>query len=226
MTEDSNHETTPDGHPSGVVPSPDGPPSGVVWDLGNVLIDWDPSAAIAAGVGPEEARRFLAAEDFDFMAFNHGPDSGGTWEYVEAEVRRTHPHWAEHALSYRANFTASLVGEVPGSVDVVRDLHAARVPMWGLTNWSHELWPHAPVMFEFLDLLEDVVVSGTEGVAKPDPRIFEIVRERTGHDLARLVFVDDRSANVEAAADAGMDALVFTDAERLRRDLRERGLPV
>jgi 2-haloacid dehalogenase len=199
---------------------------GVVWDLGNVLIDWDPYAAIAAGVGPVEARRFLAADDFDFMAFNHGPDSGGSWADAEAEVRRTHPHWAEHALSYRANFTASLVGEVPGSVALVRELSAAGVPMWGLTNWSHELWPHAPVLFDFLALLEDVVVSGTEGVAKPDPRIFEIVRARTGHDLAHLVFVDDRPANVEAAAEAGMDALVFTDAERLRRDLRARGLPV
>ena len=66
-----------------------------------MLIDWDPYAAIAAGVGPDEARRFLAADDFDFMAWNHGPDSGGTWADAEAEVRRTHPHWAEHALAYR-----------------------------------------------------------------------------------------------------------------------------
>jgi 2-haloacid dehalogenase len=198
----------------------------VVWDLGNVLIDWDPYAAIAAGVGADEARRFLAADDFDFMAYNHGPDAGDTWAQAEAEVRRTHPHWAPHALAYRANFPASLVGEVPGTVPLVRELAAAGTPMWGLTNWSHELWPHAPAMFDFLALLDDVVVSGTEGVAKPDPRIFEIVRVRTGHDLDRLVFVDDRPANVEAAAAAGMDALVFTHAERLRRDLRERGLPV
>jgi FMN phosphatase YigB (HAD superfamily) len=227
MTEDSNTPTAPDGPPSGAVErTEDGAPRGVVWDLGNVLIDWDPYAAIAAGVGPDEARRFLAAEDFDFMAFNHGPDSGGSWEEAEAEVRRTHPHWAEHALSYRANFAASLLGEVPGSVELVRELHRGGVPMWGLTNWSHELFPHAPATFGFLALFEDVVVSGTEGVAKPDPRIFEIVRSRTGHDLAELVFVDDRPDNVRAAAEAGMDALVFTDAVTLRRDLRARGLPV
>ena len=206
--------------------TPDGSPSGVVWDLGNVLIDWDPYAAIAAGVGPDEARRFLAAEDFDFMAWNHGPDSGRSWAEAEDEVRRTHPHWVEHALAYRANFAASLVGEVPGTVAIVRELHVARVPMWGLTNWSDELYPHAPATFEFLALLDDVIVSGTEGVAKPDPRIFEVVRARTGHELAHLLFVDDKPANVEAAAEAGMDALVFTDADRLRRDLRERGLPV
>ena len=113
-------------------------PRGVVLDLGNVLIDWQPLHAIAAGVGVEEARRFLAAEDFDFMAWNHGPDMGRPWDEAEAEVQREHPHWAEHALSYRPHFAASLVGEVPGTADVVRDLHAAGVPLWGLTNWSGE----------------------------------------------------------------------------------------
>lgn len=201
-------------------------PLGVVFDLGNVLIDWDPYAAIAAGVGAVEARRFLQADDFDFMAYNHGPDSGLDWDTAEAEVARTHPHWLEHARAYRSHFPASLVGEVPGSVGVVRDLHSAGVAMWGLTNWSHELFPHGLAAFPFLGLLEDVVVSGTEGVAKPDPAVFAIVRQRTGLPLDRLVFVDDRPDNVAAAAATGMDALVFTDAARLRADLRERGLPV
>jgi 2-haloacid dehalogenase len=199
---------------------------GVVFDLGNVLIDWDPSAAIAAGVGPAEARRFLDAEDFDFMAWNHGPDSGGTWEAAEAAVRRDHPRWLDHALAYRANFVASLLGEVPGSGDLVRDLHAHGVPLFGLTNWSAELYPHAPERFEVLALLDEVVVSGVEGVAKPDPRVFEIVAERSGIPLERLVFVDDRQLNVDAAAAVGMDAILFTDAASLRAELRDRGLPV
>ena len=197
-----------------------------MWDLGNVLIEWDPAAAVAAGVGPEEARRFMAAEDFDFLHWNHGPDSGMPWDDAVADVRRSHPHWIDHALSYRANFVASLRGEVPGTVDLVRELHAARVPMWGLTNWSAELYPHAPATFEFLELLEDVVVSGREGVAKPDRRVFEIVAERSGLPLDRLVFVDDRPVNVSAAEALGMDAIVFTGADGLREALRGRGLPV
>ena len=197
-----------------------------MWDLGNVLIEWDPSAAVAAGVGDDEARRFMAADDFDFLDWNHGPDSGMAWEDAEADVRRSHPHWADHALAYRANFAASLRGEVPGTVHLVRELHAAGVPMWGLTNWSAELYPHAPATFEFLGLLEDVVVSGQEGVAKPDPRVFEVVAERSGLPLERLVFVDDRPGNVAAAEALGMDGIVFTDAKQLRAALRERGLPV
>jgi 2-haloacid dehalogenase len=200
--------------------------AGLVWDLGNVLIDWDPVAAVAAGVGEAEARRFMEAADFDFMAFNHGPDAGGSWDEAEDAVRRSHPHWVEHALAYRANFELSLVGEVPGTVDLLRELHAAGIPQWGLTNWSHELWPHAPERFEFLSLLEDVVVSGTEGVAKPDPAIFALTAERAGLPPERLVFVDDKEVNVEAGRAAGMDGIVFTGADELRLLLRERGLPV
>ena len=200
--------------------------AGVVWDLGNVLVDWDASRAIAAGVGEAEAARFLAADDFDFRAYNHGPDSGLDWDAAEAEVARSHPHWLEHCRAYRAHFPASLVGEVPGTADLVRALHAAGVPQWGLTNWSHELYPHAPRMFEVLALLDDVVVSGTEGLAKPDPRVYELLVARTGRPLADLVFVDDRPENVEAACALGMAGLVFTGADALRADLRGLGLPV
>ncbi len=201
-------------------------PTGIVWDLGNVLIDWHPHSAIATGVGAEEASRFLAADDFDFMAYNHGPDAGMTWAEAEAIVADTYPHWLAHVRAYREHFPRSLVGEVPGSVDILRALHAAEVPMWGLTNWSHELYPNAPAMFDFLHLLEDVVVSGTEGIAKPDPRIFELTATRAGHSPGSLVFIDDRVDNVEAARSCGMDGIWFTDADRLREDLSVRGFPL
>lgn len=199
-------------------------PSGVVWDLGNVLIDWDPTAAIAAGVGVEEARRFLTS--FDFREWNHGPDSGGSWESAEAWLDAEHPQWSAHGRAYRPHFAESLLGEVPGSVDVVRDLHAAGVLQWGLTNWSSELYPHAPATFDFLNLLEGVIVSGDEGVAKPDPAIYELLVGRTGLPLADLAFVDDRADNVAAAAACGMQAFVFTDAARVRADLLTLGLPL
>jgi 2-haloacid dehalogenase len=199
---------------------------GVIWDLGNVLIEWSPHAAVAAGLGEDEAARFMAAEDFDFMAFNEVLDAGGTWAEGEAELRHTHPHWVEHATAYRANFEHALVGEVPGTVGIVRELSAAGVPMFGLTNWPDEFWPHAPRKFEFLGLLDDIVVSGTEGVAKPDPAIFELAVARTGLRAEDLVFVDDKEKNVAAAIEAGLDGILFTGADDLRAQLRDRGLPV
>lgn len=114
---------------------------------------------------------------------------------------------------------------MPGSVDLVRELHAAGVTQWGLTNWSHELWPHAPRLFPFLDeLLDGVVVSGTEGLAKPDPRIYALVAERAGLPPDELVFFDDKQVNVHGAASAGLDAHLFTAAEDARQVLIGRGL--
>ena len=168
----------------------------------------------------------MNADDFDFMQFNHALDAGGTWEESETELLRTHPHWVEHAVAYRSHFPESLVGEVPGSVAVVRELHAAGIPMIGLTNWPDEFWPHAPQKFEFLGLLDDIVVSGTEGVAKPDPAVFEIAVARAGMPASDLVFVDDKQGNVDAAVAFGMDGILFTGADALRTALRERGLPV
>ncbi|WP_243058817.1 HAD family hydrolase [Nocardioides sp. SR21] len=198
-------------------------PDAVVFDLGNVLIDWQPALAIAAGVGVVEAQSFLDADDFDFMAWNHLQDSGRPWAEGVAEVRRTHPHWADHAAAYLDHFPASL-GEVPGTADIVRELHAAGIPLLGLTNWSDELYyPYAAGRFEVLELLDHVVVSGEVKVAKPDPRAFEIVAEHAGVPLDRLVFIDDNRANIEAAAALGMDAILFTGAAELREQLRDRG---
>lgn len=224
MTPSLDHGTTPD-DPSGVVPSAPGPVRGVVWDLGNVIVDWDPLPAIAAGVGESAARAFL--DEVDFMAWNHGPDSGQSWDEAEAWLERTHPRWVEHGRAYRRHFAASLLGPVPGTSDLVHALHAAGVPQVGLTNWSDELYhAHAPRLFPVLELLDTVVVSGTEGVAKPDPAAYAIAVERVGLPAGDLVFIDDRAENVEAAVACGLRGLVFNDAPTLRGDLRELGLPV
>ena len=197
----------------------------VVFDLGNVLIRWDPRPAVARGVGDEEATRFLAADDFDFLAWNALQDAGRGWTAAEDAVAASHPHWHPHALAYRAHFGDSLVGPIEDNVAIVRDLHAAGVPLTALTNWSAELFPHALERFDFLALFDDIVVFGAEGVAKPDPAIFDRLRERVGRPLEHCVFVDDSAANVAAAAEAGLDAVRFT-GEPLRPQLRERGLPV
>lgn len=201
-------------------------PEAVVFDLGNVLIRWDPRPAIAAGVGDDEADRFLAAEDFDFHAWNHEQDAGRTWAEAEREAVGRHPHWERHILAYRDNFAASLLEHIDDTVAVLEDLHRAGVPVYALTNWSHELFPHARERFGFLDLFDDIVVSGTEQVAKPDPAIFAVLARRTGVPLDRCLFVDDKPENVAAARAVGMDAVVFEDTGHLREDLRSRGLPV
>jgi 2-haloacid dehalogenase len=197
----------------------------VVFDLGGVVLDWDPVPAVALAVGRERAERFVHGGVFDFMAWNHHQDAGRSWAQGEAEAIASHPHLAEEIRAYRPNFPESLRGPVPGTAAIMRDLHARGVRLVGLTNWSAETFPHAPRLFpEVFALFDDVVVSGVEGVAKPDPAIFAVLARRLGQPLDGVVFVDDAPANVAAARAAGMDAVRFTDAGALLDALGQRGL--
>ena len=208
----------------------------VVFDLGNVLIAWNPHPAIARTVGAEQATEFLADKDFDFAAWNHQQDAGRSWDEAEAVAVASHPEWALAIRAYRSNFSHSLIGAIEDTVQILRELHSAGIPLYGLTNWSAELFPAARGRYDFLALFEDIIVSGDEGVAKPDPAIFEILRQRIcqtlsghtriGHTLSGCIFIDDSARNVKAAAAAGLDAILFTDTGHLREDLALRGLPL
>ncbi|NYI79337.1 HAD-IA family hydrolase [Nocardioides panzhihuensis] len=196
----------------------------VVWDFGNVLIRWDPLPAIAAGVGDADARAFLGS--YDFGSWNYAQDAGRTWAQALTVLETEAPEWLAAGAAYVDNFPLALLGPVPGTHELVRELAAAGVPQVGLTNWSAELYPHAPATYDVIELFRDVVVSGQERLAKPDPAIYRLVAERAGIPLERLAFIDDSVANVAAAAAAGMQAFQFTGAEQLRRDLVSLGLPL
>ena len=198
----------------------------VIFDLGGVLITWDPRPAIARVVGDEEATRFLSDKGFDFPTWNYQQDAGRSWDQAEAVAVRSHPHWAEAIRAYRVNFRESMTGAIEDTVQIVRELHGAGIPLYALTNWSAELFPEALIRYGFLDLFKDIIVSGDEGVAKPDPEIFDILEKRIGQPLAGCIFVDDSPVNITAAAQAGLDAIHFTDTGHLRDDLLVRGLPL
>lgn len=204
------------------------PVDAVVFDLGNVLLRWDPAAAIAATVGPERATVFLTDPSFGFDAWNRLQDSGRSWADGIADKLRTHPHYETEMRAYVDGFASAVAEPIEGSVQLLRELHEAGVPLIALTNWSEELLPVALEQHDFLDLFDDIVVSGEEGVAKPDPAIFNILQDRVRHlgGLDDCIFIDDNVDNVQAATLAGMDAIHFTGPAELRADLRVRGLPV
>ncbi len=197
----------------------------VVFDLGGVVVDWDPVPAIAAAVGQHRAERFVHGGGFDFAAWNHAQDLGRPWAAAEAEAIASHPHLAEEITAYRPNFVHSMRGLIPGTAEILRALHHNGVRLVALTNWSAETIHHAPAVFpEVFALLDDIVVSGAEGIAKPDPRIFQILTRRLGHPIDDVFYVDDSDRNVDAARSAGMDAVRFTDAATLCQELQDRGL--
>lgn len=201
--------------------------SPVVFDIGNVLIHWDPHPAVAAAVGPERARAFLDDPEFDFAAWNHAMDAGATsWAEAEASAIDRCPQWREEILSYRANFRRSLSGGLEDSHTIIGELRAADVPLYGLTNWSAELFPIGYEVLPVLQQLDDIIVSGIERVAKPDPQIWRVLASRTGRPPHDLVFTDDSPVNIASAAAVGIDAIRFENPNQLRAELRTRGYPL
>ena len=197
-------------------------PAAVVFDLGGVLIRWDPRHLYRQLMPEDEVDAFLDEVGFD--AWNHEQDAGAPWGPAVEAHAALFPHRRALLAAYPARFPDSLDGPVEGTVAILAELHAAGTRLVALTNWSAELFPHAEATFDFLALFEGIVVSGREGVAKPDPAVFDLLLSRYDLDPGGTVFVDDSPANVATAAAAGLTALVFTGADRLRADLSRLGL--
>jgi 2-haloacid dehalogenase len=144
-------------------------------------------------------------------------------EAVEALAAR-HPHHRELIEAYPARFAETIPEAIPGTVEILSELHAAGTQVVALTNWSAETFCIARQRFGFLDLFDGIVVSGEERVAKPDPLIFRVLVERYSLDPGSTLFVDDRQDNVDAAEVVGLRGALFTSPDDLRRDLVRLGL--
>lgn len=198
----------------------------VLFDLGAVLIDWNPRYLYRPLFGSDEAamERFLA--EILPPEWNHQIDAGKPFSEAVAERIRDHPEHAELIALWKDDWTKMLREPIAESVAILGELRQRGHRLYALTNWSAETFPVARAKFGFLDWFEDIVVSGEVKLAKPDPRIFALTIERCRLDPARTVFIDDSPRNVEAAAEAGLDAILFTDTGHLRQDLARRGLPL
>ncbi|GAB6937739.1 HAD family hydrolase [Isoptericola variabilis] len=208
--------------PDGPVTPPVRPVSTVVLDFGNVLVGWDPYGAF-----PRRTRAEVDAwmTEVDFPALNLAQDAGRSWADARASLD-DRPHLQPMLDEYVAGFAGTITGPVPGSAELVDELHAAGVRLLGLTNWSAELFGHAAHAAPATTRMEHVVVSGRVGLAKPDPAIFRYLAQTHDVDPAHAVFVDDSPANVAAARDLGFHAVRFTDVPALRGALQALGLPV
>ena len=195
----------------------------VVFDLGGVLIDWDPRYLYRKLLADEAAvEEFLAT--VCTPEWNAEQDRGRPFAEGIAELVERHPVHAAAITAYHERWPEMLGGGIPGVVELLAELRAAGVPLYALTNWSAETFGIARERFEFLDWFDGVVVSGEERMVKPDPAIFRLLLDRFGLGPEGALFVDDSPANVAAARELGFDAIQFRDPDRLRRDLMERGL--
>ena len=196
----------------------------VVFDLGAVLIDWNPRYLYRRLFDGDEVamERFLT--EVCTPEWNRRQDAGRTWAEAVESLVAEHPDQADLIRAYRSSWLEMLGGSIDGTVAIFDELRARGVPLFALSNWSTETWPMAVERFPFLGGFTDILISGEAGVAKPDPRIYRILIERDRLDPARTVFIDDVPANVEGARAAGFVGIVFTDPDSLRRELVGLGL--
>ena len=194
----------------------------MIFDLGGVVLQWEPQRAYEQVLAAGQVQEFMGM--IDFPTWNASHDAGRRFSEGEAALLAAHPGHEAAILAYRKHFPATLTGTVPGTGAVIAELAAAGARLVALTNWSDETFPHARERFGLLRRFEDVLVSGAEGVAKPDPAIFRLALDRFGLEPAETLFVDDVARNVDAAATVGITGHQFRDADRLRAFLVEQGL--
>lgn len=197
----------------------------VIFDLGGVLIDWNPRHLYRT-LFDDAAEMEAFLRDVCAPSWNLEQDRGRPWAQAIAELSAIHPDKAELIAAYRGRWHEMLKGPIAGTVAILETLHAAGVPLYALTNWSAETYPYAEEIYGFLGRFRGVVVSGRIGLIKPDREIYDHTIARFGVVPGRTVFIDDSAKNVAGAEAAGLRALHFTGPEALARDLAALGLPV
>lgn len=200
----------------------------VVFDLGGVLIEWDPRhvyRTIFTGPDAEaDMERFLA--EVCTPEWNAEQDRGRTLAEATAILVQKHPEQADLIEAYYGRWDEMLGHPIDGTVRIAEALKRGGLRLVALSNWSAETFPRARHRMTFLDEFDGVLISGSVGLIKPDPAIFELMARQHSVDPARAVFIDDAPKNVAAAAEAGFDAIWFESSEQLRQELASRGLPV
>jgi 2-haloacid dehalogenase len=195
----------------------------VVFDVGRVLFEWQLAALFEKLIDDrDELDWFLAHVVTEEWHFEH--DRGRALADMVPERIAQFPAYESYINAYATRFNETVPGPVPGSHAIVERLAGAGVPLFCLTNFGDEFWQLFRPTQPIFDHFEDIIVSGVEKIAKPEPRIYEIVEERSGRAGANLFFTDDNPANIAAARARGWEAHLFTDAASLEVQLQEAGL--
>lgn len=196
----------------------------VVFDLGGVLIDWNPRHLYRKLFDGDEAamERFLA--EICTGAWNSCQDAGRPFAEAVALLVQRHPEQRALIEAYHLRWPEMVTGPIDGTVEILAELRDAGHELHALTNWSAETFALTRPRFHFLTWFETILVSAEVGLIKPDPRIFRLLLEQIGHEAEGCIYIDDGRHNVDAAAALGFDALHFQGAGQLRADLQHRGL--
>lgn len=197
----------------------------IVFDIGKVLIHYDPDIPFSRLI-PDEAERKWFFENVCTHDWNIEQDRGRTWADAEALLIEVHPDREEHIRAFRKHWHEMVSHAYDDSVSIMEGLIADGQDVTMLTNFASDTFREAQVRFPFLTKPRGVTVSGDVGLIKPDIAIYETHTRSFNLNPAATIFIDDSAPNVEGAKAAGWDAVLFTGADKLRADLAARGVRV
>lgn len=195
------------------------PIKNIVFDLGGVLVDWNPRYLYRKIFSSEhEMEKFLA--EICTQEWNEQQDAGRPFAEAEKELIQRHPSYEKQIRMYRARWVEMLGGPILPTVEILNDLLAAKKHrLFALTNWSHETFPMAKSLYPFLQSFEGILVSGEVKLKKPDPLIFQMLCQHHKINAEESIFIDDVLKNVKAAEALGFHVMQFINSDKLRQDL-------
>ncbi len=197
----------------------------VVFDIGGVLIDWNPRHLFRKVFDNEQEMEWFLANVCTYE-WNLQQDGGKLFSVATAELQEKYPEYSDKIGLYYGRWEEMLDGEIKGTVEIFRRLKSAGIPLYALSNWSHEAFPVAYEKYDFMKDFDGLVVSGYEKLLKPDHAIYRVLMQRYGVNPEEAVYIDDNKPNADAAAELGFHAVHFSSPEQLRTELRSLGLEV
>ena len=200
----------------------------VVFDFGGVLFDWSPQHLYRQLISDEQERQWFL-DNVCSQAWNTEQDAGRTLAEGTRSLIAQHPQHESLIRAYYDRWHEMLRGPLPEGVAILEALHEAKMPLFGLTNWSAESFPYARANYPFLQYFRDIVVSGTVKQIKPGAAIYQLSLDQVRAHLpdiqpGEVVFIDDVASNVEAAIALGWQGIHHTDADTTQERLRELGV--
>ena len=190
----------------------------VIFDLGKVIVDWDPQYLLTKIEPDPERLKFLSEVVLDLEWFRE-VDGGYPLSKAVAERSMIYPDYADQMQLYLTRWPETIGGLIEGTLDIVRELYNEGYSLYIVSNWANETWELVEDNFEFLSYFKDVIISGKVGVAKPDTAIFKMACDRFNVQPKTTIFIDDLPKNIEAAKALGFQAILFESPKTLRRDL-------
>ncbi len=195
----------------------------VVFDIGGVLIDWNPRHLFRKVFTSEEEMEWFLSNICTYE-WNVQQDGGKLFSTATAELSAKYPEYSDKIALYYGRWEEMLGGEITGTVKIFRELKEAGMPLYALSNWSHEAFPVAYGRYDFMKQFDGLVVSGYEKLLKPDHAIYRVLIDRYHISPAGSVYIDDNKDNAVAAGELGFHAIHFHSPEQLRGELQNLGL--